>query len=212
MKKIGFALILLFSLILNSCKDKTVNQVLHQLQSESYVQKLVVGNHKLEFRFVPETLYYLTRSNIDSTRSFSKKIIDSLKHNQGAGYGLMFTLTIAPKIDTLLPTDFRNDVIYGQITGEENYRKILDDFLFGLKTKIWVEANGKRFDLLTYNMSDSWGMSKSRSFTLLFDSIDAILPSSKDEIFLVVENLVPSQGRNRFSWKLPLSDYDFIKE
>ncbi len=192
------------------CQPKTVGLAVQAMSSDAYVRKLETGNHKIEFRFIPETLYYLKFSSLDSNRAFTPKLVDSIKHSGSLVYGLMFTMTLSPKIDTLLPTDYRNDVVYGEITGEENYRTVLNDFLSGLQSKIWLEIAGKKHMLRTYQMVNSWGMSKSRTFTLVFDPVENLVQAKKGKIVLVLDNLVPGQGRDKLIWQLPINRYDFI--
>jgi hypothetical protein len=163
----------------------------------------------MEIRLVPEALYYLTFSGLDSTRPFTKPLLDSLKSAQGDGYGLMFSLTLSPRADSLSPTDYRNDVVYGEITGEADYRKTLNDFLFNMSQKVWLEAGGIRHELRTYHMTNSWGMSKSRTFTLVFAAPDKLITSRNEPVDVMVENLVPGQGRNKFHWSSAISQYDF---
>jgi hypothetical protein len=198
--------------LLAGCQPRTVGEAMRHLRGEEYVRRLEAGNHKLDFQLVPEALYLLATGDVDTTLEFSRSLMKELKAKEATGYGLLFTMTLAPKIDSLSPTDFRNDVVYGQITGAADYRKTLDEFLFNLKTKFWLEAGGRRFEMSTYHMSNSWGLSKSRSFTLVFPKLSDLLPDRSGTLALVVEDLVPGQGRNRVEWELPINGFDFSED
>jgi hypothetical protein len=186
--------------LLAGCQPRTVGEAMRHLRGEEYVRRLEAGNHKLDFQLVPEALYLLATGDVDTTLEFSRSLMKELKAKEATGYGLLFTMTLAPKIDSLSPTDFRNDVVYGQITGAADYRKTLDEFLFNLKTKFWLEAG------------NSWGLSKSRSFTLVFPKLSDLLPDRSGTLALVVEDLVPGQGRNRVEWELPINGFDFSED
>lgn len=202
--------IFLLAAMLAGCRHETVGEVIRGLRGDAYVKSIERGHHRLEIRFVPESLYYLTYSSLDTNRPFSRELLDSLKTKGYLGYGLMFTLTLGPRRDSLPPLDYRNDVVFGQISGEENYRAILERFRIGLPDRIWIEIDGKRMDLRTHQMTNSWGMSKSRTFTLLFDPPWEILPGKKGTVCLVIDNLVPGQARDKIRWDLPLNRVDFI--
>jgi hypothetical protein len=203
-------LLCLFGIPFLGCQPATIQETVQKLSEKAYVKSVTTGNHKIDLRYVPETLYYLTYGKIDSSRKFSRAVVDSVKSSGYLKYSLMFTMTISPKNDSLAPTDFRNDVVFGSITGEENYRVILERFRSGLESRIWLEIGERKWPLRTYHMTNSWGMSKSRVFTLIFDPIEDLIPGKEGAVSVVIEDLVPGQGREKFQWNLPMSQYDFI--
>lgn len=202
--------LLMMAMLAAGCDRPTVGDAIHRLRGEAYVKSLETGDHKIEVRFIPESLYFLTYGSLDTNRPFETDLLDSVKTKGYLGYGLMFTLKVAPRVDTLSPLDYRNDVVFGRIAGEESYRSVLDGFMNGLPEKVWLEIDGQHWPLLTHHMTNSWGMEKSRTFTLLFNPLQDLLPAKKGRVTLVMENLVPGQAREKVQWDLPLSRNDFI--
>lgn len=197
--------------LLGGCRDENVGEVIQHLRGPSYVRTFEAGDFRLEIRHVSETLYHLTFGAVDTSLVYSRALADSLAKSNGAAYGMMFTLTLSPRHDTLSPMDFHNDVVFGRLGGYDTYREGLDAMLFGFKERIWLEIGGKRHDLLTYHMTNSWGLVKSRTFNLVFAPPKQLLPDLKGEIALVTEDLFPGLGREKFQWTLPLSRLDFIQ-
>jgi hypothetical protein len=203
------AFLCIFTLVITNCKTESVSEVLKTLRSEKYVQHLEAGHHKLSFRYVPETLSLLATASLDTNRECTKELLDSLRKANPYRTGLSFSMVLSPNVGSDNPGNFTNDVVYGQLSGTGDYRETLNRYLFKLKANLWLEINGKKYEMLNYQMVRSWGMTKSRTFMLLFDDIMAKEPDAK-ELALVAENIVPGQGRDKFTWDLPLSEYDYV--
>lgn len=202
MKRSLFAASIALIAAMNGCEKRSIGDAMREFRGRDFEQIAETPNHRLEFRLIPEPLYYLGFGEFDTASRFKANIIDSLKAVHGDSYGVMFTLTISPRMDTLAPTDFSNDVVYGNHTGEFDYRNVHAGFQSGLESKIWLETENARYDLRTFHFTNSWGLSKSRTITLVFGSPREIKPSANGKIHLVSENLVPGHGRTRFTWNL----------
>lgn len=188
-------------LSLAGCRYRTVEDAVRELRGPKYARLMETQNHRLEFRYVPKDLRLLTCYGLKGSRVIDRKLLDSLKSIEGMAKGMVIHLTIGPKNDTLPPSDMSNDVIYGTISGFQDYRDALQEYQFGLQEKVWIESGGRRFDMATYHMSNTWGMTKSRTFTLLFEIPDSLL--ERENVTLVAESVVPGFGRKKFAWTHP---------
>lgn len=196
--------------LLAACRPSTVGENMKRLRSKDYVRELKSGEYKVEIRSIPEALYYLTFGSLEENRRYDRSLLDSLKNGGIPGYGLMFSLTLSPRIDSLSPTDYRNDVVFGQVAGDSDYKRILEEFNSGLYSKVWLEVGNRRHEIRTYHMTNSWGMAKSRTFNLVFDPLEKLLPGNSGKVSMVIENLVPGQGRERVDWVFPIHQGDFL--
>lgn len=192
-------------MMLASCREGTVEDALKEIRTPAYLRFLETDWHKIEFRYVPEAHLRLVRSGIPGDMRVVKTLLDSLRISQGSGYGLTFQMILSPRHDTLAPTDFRNDVIYGMAGKEQPATRVLEEYNFGLKSKIWLEVEGERWELSAYSMQSSGGIEKSRTFMLSFGT--HAIPGHR-RLVLVAEGLSPGQGRERIEWTLPVSRFE----
>lgn len=202
--RMRFALAALLLAGLSSCRSPSVGDVLVELQGSEFVRSLEVPGYSMAFRYVPETQFRLLQGRITRGRSFDARLLDSLAELQGPRRGANFFLTVSPSRDTLSPLDFGNDVIYGQARRGQS-EAVVRKYMFGLGSSVWLESEGRRHDITSYTMSDGGGITKSRTFLLVFGTLEK-LPQNRT-LSLVSEGLVPGQGREKIQWKLPVSKY-----
>jgi len=201
-KKLLFLISLgcLVSINTSCISNKTASDWMKFYRSDRYKQVIQPGNHKITLQYVAPQLSALIQSQIDSSTVLSKTQLDSLVTSIKM-HDLSFYLTLSPKVDTG-GWDLKKDVIYGGLSGEATYQETLNKYLFGLKENIWVEWNGVKYPLLQYHMVNTWGITPSRSFVLSFRELFPI--NEKNTIFLVLDNLVPGQGRDKIKFEFPL--------
>jgi hypothetical protein len=193
-------LLALLPLLFLSCNRGTVKDAINAMQSGANLRTLVAGAHKIEIRYMPGELRCLLSAHLDPKRVLTSALWDSLRIEGCVQEDFVFSLRLSPKLDTLSPLDYSNSVTYGTISGTGDYRKTVETYAFGLSGKIWLERGGKRYDLSNYQMSRSWGMTKSEVFMLLFNPIATSSSRVPLDLVLVVENLVPGQGRDKLRW------------
>lgn len=190
----------LLSMMLLSCTGEKVGDAIKAMRGGENLRVLTAGEHRIEIRLVPGELRCLLSARLDPERILTQVLRDSLKGEGCIQDDIVFTLRLSPRMDTLPPLDYSNSVAYGTLSGTGEYRKTLETYAFGLAGKIWLERDGKRHDLGNYHMARSWGMSKSEVFTLLFLPSAKSSPGKPFDLTLVVENLVPGQGRDKLRW------------
>jgi hypothetical protein len=192
---------------LTGCRNVTVQQVREVFQSGKYLRTVSVNGFDIDFRYVPEVSQALSIGSIDGNRLFTKPLVDSMTDTGETRDGLLITMMISPKSSAPSPFDFSSDLINGAESGNGGSARSLEKYAFGLGEKIWLESEGRLYRLTNYQMINNWGLSKGRTFELMFR-----LPGGfrKSKAFsLVIEDLVPNQLRNSVQWKLPVSKYDF---
>lgn len=191
------------------CQKPRIRDVIQELHSSAYSQRLQIRNHVIEARYVPPTLQALERADLDGSRILTRHLLDSLEHSISANPGISFLLTLAPS-DTSTSRGLTNDVIYGASTGYSDYHEAMRAYQFGLKEKIWIEAGGKKYPLASYTMENSWGLTRSRNFFLVFRLPDDIRTGSVTEFQLVLDDIVPGLARRKIKWTLPIGEYDAL--
>lgn len=157
--------------------------------------------HRIELRFIPSAVRLLEEAGISDSARFTTSLWDSLKgvhHSQGA----LFIMTIAPK-DTA--AGFADDPIYGPAGGFHDYKSALNGYQFGLIKKIWLEANGRKIPLVSYEMENSFGITPSRTFVLSFPGLSR---EEKKSTNLVLDDVVPGLSRRKIQWDLTAEKYD----
>lgn len=132
----------------------------------------------------------------------SDRLLDSLERENSAFKGLTFVLTLSP-IDSN-QKDFAHDVVYGKISGYESYKETLNAYQFGLKDKIWIESKGVKIPMLGYQMENTYGVSRSLNFTLLFPSWPG---DSENKFRIVLDDIVPGLNREKIEFDLSMRRY-----
>gem|GEM_PF-3897883 len=120
---------------------------------------------------------------------------------------MIFFLRLDPKSDSTGP-GFESDLIFGNQSGFDGYRSAQKAYAFGLKEKIWLEIGDKKVPLGSYQMENSFGMSRGRTFVLVFPPLAPALMKENVEVTLVLDDIVPGLARKRLKWDLPVGKYD----
>lgn len=183
--------------LISGCQRQSIGNRIQELRGDEFVKYIEGSNHILNFRYIPDELNLLLQSRLDTNKQFTQQLLDSLKSNVTANSAIRFSFELNP-INLENGQGFENDVVYGNFSGESSYQKTLNKYLFGLNENIWLEVGGRRIDLLNYHMVRSWGLTRGRTFMLLFPDI---IKDNSTEFDLVIENIVPGQGRNKIRWK-----------
>jgi hypothetical protein len=200
------ALIVMIGFI--GCMDPTIRDAIRATDQKSYLREFEADNLKFEIRFVPRIRAVLERCDFDSATGLTPARLDSLKAHSFGATGLMFLLTIGPKVNgTGNGMDLSKDLIYSNTGGYEDFRLAINAFLFGLKDKIWMECNGLRIPLSGYQMENNYGLAPHRTFMLFFPKLSC---GEVDErrLEIVMDDVVPGLARKKIQWTLPLGKYD----
>jgi hypothetical protein len=198
---------LLLAVLFAGCKQPTIREVLDQAQSEVNTRTLEAGGHRMEIRYVSRTAQVLAGSGLDGSIRVSGRLIDSLKSGYGGPEGLTFLLRLSPK-DSSKNIGFDHDVVYGNISGFGNYKETLQEYAFGLTKKIWLELDGTRIPLSNYQMENSFGVSRSRTFTLLFPELPQKYRGREAHVKIVLDDIVPGLARKKLDWTLTAGKND----
>ena len=183
-------------LVLWGCKKQpTKSQLIEGFQGAGYFQNLERGRHLLTLQYIPPLFTALIHSDLDSNQSVPQNFIDSIQQVHSGV--LTFKLTLGPrKKGKSFSLD--EDVVYGNLSGEASYQQTLQKYLFGLKENIWIEWNRQKIPLGSYHMVRSWGLTKHRNFMLQFPLSSRL----EGEFAVVLDNLVPGQGRDKMIWDI----------
>jgi hypothetical protein len=189
-----------------ACNEPQVRDVLAEFHGSRYSKSLETREHKIEVRWVPQTLQLLNSVDPSTATKLTRTLLDSLKNKGGTRAGLLFLMRLAPR-DSVRGANFKNDVIYGNLSGYANYQDALNAYQFGFREKIWLEVDGERVPLSNYQMENTFGMTASRTFALLFPELNR--NARRFEVKLVLDDIVPGLARKKIDWILPVGKYDY---
>jgi hypothetical protein len=181
---------------------------MRSFQSTAYSQRIAAGSHVIQIRYLPVALQVFNRAGLGESTTVTRELLDSLKRLQMPNGAISFVMTLGPA-DTS-KADFSNDVIFGGLSGYSNYREAVQAYQFGLKDKIWLEADGKKYPLSAYTLENNWGMTQDRNFFLVFNPPADASPDRKFEFQLVLDDIVPGLARRKITWTLPIGEYDAL--
>jgi len=186
-----------------SCREPTVKDALETGLSGTFERTIETPSHQLIVRYVPRLALLISRAGLDSNKLVSEALLDSLQKTDSLSEGLMFLLTLSSK-NPSLPGSFENDVVYGVHNGFGNYRKALETYRIGWQDKIWIESGGLKIPLANYQMENTFGVTASRNFTLIFPNLSL---TGNQQIKLVLDGLVPGMQREKLEFEIPRERY-----
>lgn len=198
---------MLVTCFLFSCQQPYNSHVKSSLLGQKYIQSFEVGNHRIKVQYVPRVLKLLMHSRMDSNSRISNSLLDSLEKDFGESNGITFVLHLEPK-DASSGPGFESDLIYGNMSGYGNYQEALQAFAFGLKEKIWLEVNESMLPMRSYQMENTFGMTRGRTFVLLFSKPPGFEKGAEISATLVLDNIVPGLARKKMEWTFPVGKYD----
>jgi hypothetical protein len=205
----NFRIVWILALVTTACRDPKVGDVITELRSSHHRQSVLAGNHRIEARILPPVLLALENASIDTNQALTPSLVDSLRKASSPNPGLSIVLSIAPS-DTSIGRGLSNDVIYGKLSGFTDYHQASHEYQFGLKEKIWIEADGRKYPLMTYTMENSWGLIHGRSFFMVFQMPECIKLRESSEFELVLDDIVPGLSRRKIKWSFPIGEYDAL--
>jgi hypothetical protein len=202
------SLLLLFWIALGiSCREPTVKEALKIGLRSGFERTLETPNHLLIIRYIPRTSLLISRAGLDQNAPVSEGLLDSLQKTDSLSEGWMFLLTLSPKKSSP-PGSIENDVVYGAHNGFGSYREALEMYRTGWQDKIWIESGKARIPMANYQMENTFGMTPSRNFTLIFPKSSV---TASPQIKLVLDALVPGMQREKLEFEIPRERYAISK-
>ncbi len=175
-----------------ACTDKTCGEVLREMRES--VQVVEGKYHRIELVHINNDARLLLSGHIDTSRVVTQQLLDSIASQFDISKTTLFSMSLRPK-HASQSGNFSDDVIYGGIEAGD-YKQKLDKYLFKMKEFIWMEASGQKIDMLNHHMERSFGMSKSRTFSLTFPKLNT------EKFDIVLDDFVPELGRQKLTWSL----------
>ena len=186
-----------------ACRQQTVQDVLQTTVNKSHERTVDVPKHLLTVRYIPKMALLISRAGLEGDARVSKVLLDSLRKSDPIPEGLTFLLTLSPKHSSS-PGSIENDVVYGSNNGFGNYEAALEAYQTGWREKIWIETDGRKIPLTHYQMENTFGMTASRNFTLLFPDLPA---TGNRRLKLVLDGLMPGMQREMLEFEIPMEQY-----
>jgi hypothetical protein len=149
----------------------------------------------------------LSHAKLDTLARLSSAVLAGLKPEGNPNPGLVFLLKLSPA-DTTSVRGLEKDVIYGKINGYGGIKEAQEAFQFKLKDKIWIESGGLKYQVSSFIMENSWGLSNSRTFFLVFPWPREKKSTEQIRFQLVMDAIIPGLDRKNLTWTLPLGKYD----
>lgn len=194
-------------LLLQGCHSKQISEILKAVPEKSYTKMATTDYLRIEVRLVPKMVQVLGAAQLNQDRLLTAALVDSLNKENGRKYGMLFIMDITPIPETKAQNS-SNDLIYSSIGGYQDYREALEAFQSGLNETVWLESGGKKISLVSNQMSNNFGMSPGRQFTMVFPEIFRYSDKDEIEFYLVLDNLVPGLSRKKLEWKISKRKYE----
>jgi hypothetical protein len=194
---------LLATLLCSGCRQPSVKELVADARAGNPERTIELPQLVVSARFVPRSALLLSRAGLDEGRRVTRALFDSLQRQDAIPEGWNFLLTVAPRAPSR-PGTVENDVVYGSNSGFGDYREALAAYQTGLAGKIWIEAGGRKIPLGSYQMENTFGMSASRNFMLVFPRTG--LPDDR-RIRLVLDGIAPGMQREKLEFEIPRERY-----
>jgi hypothetical protein len=185
------------------CRNPTVREALEIETKRIFEKSFETQNHQITAKFISKTALVISRSGLDGSETLSDSLMDVLKKSDSLSDGWTFLLTLSPK-NSSVPGSIENDVVYGIRNGFASYKEALAEYEFGWKEKIWIEYGGIKIPMANYRMENTFGMSPSRNFVLVFPETRI---TGNPKIKLVLDGIVPGMQREKLNFEIPMERY-----
>lgn len=185
------------------CKDQAIRKGLVGGGSSRFEKKIETEIHLITVQYVSRSMLLLSRAGLSGDTHGSEALIDSLEKTESLPPGRRFLITLSPK-NPSLPGSVENDVIYGSRNGFGNYKEALEAYQTGLREKIWIEKDGKKIPMAEYHMENTFGMTPSRNFLLVFPEDDL---EGNRSVKLVLDGISPGMQREKLEFEIPMERY-----
>lgn len=173
-------------------------------QYESKLAKSIETRiHRVTVQFMPRRTLLLSRAGLHANLPVTGAFIDSLESLESLPDGLNFLLTLTSRSPSM-PGSIENDVVYGTGSGFESFQEALAAYQTGWQDKIWIESEGRKYPLASYQMENTFGMTPYRNFTLVFPDISL---AGTESITLVLDGITPGMARVKLEFEIPMERY-----
>ncbi len=198
---------LLLTLFLCGCHPTKVGQLRREVSGEKYLRTAIATRHRIEVQYVPPSMAALAATHWDDSVSLSENRIQLLNGSKLDSEGLTFFLRLEP-IAADSSNGFAKDVVFGNISGMTSIPQVQQEYRTGFQEKIWLEIRGEKLPLSSFQMENNFGMSRGRTFVLLFNAKTIKGGTRNIPLTLVLDDLVPGLSRKKLEWTLPIGKHD----
>jgi hypothetical protein len=187
----------------HSCTKTTTAALLTRYSGKPYIQEWI-GNY-IQIKAIAVTPAYerlleLSRAGV---KKIEQQTLDSLEVDQNVNSDLTFKLYLYPTEEFTDTVYFHNsDILLGYGRNREERRQAMEQFNFGLTSRIWARIAGEKISPALCHCEENYGLDNGRNLWIVFKLNDRQRQTAraKRRIELYFDNPLTNEGLSTFVW------------